>query len=99
MFQFRITLDGGSNQVYFIEPQLVSNGVTTALSTSGFQVSTKASNLWEAQYLAILNLPINYGANYPFGTTKNEIFFKITNQTGTGDAILRNYCLTIFKIL
>lgn len=99
MFQFRITLDGGSNQVYFIEPQLVSNGVTTALTTSGFQISTKASNLWEAQYLAILNLPINYGANYPFGTTKNEIFFKITNQSGTGDAILRNYCLTIFKIL
>ena len=99
MFQFRITLDGGSNNVYLFEPQLVSNGVTTALSQSAFQVSTKASNLWEAQYLAILDLPINYGANYPFGTTKNEIFFKVTNQTSTNNAILRNYCLTIFKIL
>ena len=94
LVQYRMSFIGGANDEYKIGFALDDE----ILAYTEILFSTKGSNMWEVQNLALINMPISNIDNKGFGTSQREIKMYIKNTTDATSIILKNASFVIIRI-
>ena len=94
LVQFRLSVTGGTNDVY--KCGIALNGNVLSYTEQTF--STKGSNIWEVQNLALVNLDLVPISNSAFGSSDNTIQLYIQNTTDTSTFTLKNASFVIIRI-
>lgn len=94
LVQYRISVSGGTADEYTMT--MFVNDIEMDYTTITF--STKGTNIWEVQNLALLKLDYVELDNKGFGSSKNIITMKIKNISDTSSIMLDNGSFVIIKI-
>ena len=94
LVQYRLSVTGGTNDVY--KCAMAYDDVI--LDYTAITFSTKGSNIWEVQNLALVNVDLVPISNSAFGKSNNYIQLLIQNTTDTSLITLKNASFVIIRI-
>ena len=98
IIQGRFCFSGGANDSYSMRFMYRWNSTNYEVPDSTITFSTKAVNTWEVQNQMLLPFKIRNIENDGFGTSKQNFFIQVKNNTDTDNLTMENSSIIMYKI-